>query len=197
MQWIPDSLWSRRYAGRLRASLPARIDLTFHFAIDAEVVPVGMADQAIFVADPERPLEEDNLLRFHLSPEEEARASPVREREMAVSLMADAGRLRGDPNYEKALLVRTGISRASCTSPRGAELVETRPTREELATPGAEDIFRYDVASEASMAPLPMALPPYSNLAVAGRGVLPALGLLGEILTARAASDRMIARLAR
>jgi hypothetical protein len=196
---MPDSLWSRRYAGRLQASAPKRIDLTFHFAIDAEVVPVGMADQAIFVADPERPLEEDNLLRFHLSPEEEARASPVREREMAVSLMADAARLRGDPDYEKAMLesVHRHIESFMHFAQGRYELVETRPAREELATPGAEDIFRYDVASEESMTPLPMALPPFSNLAVAGRGVLPALGLLGEILTARAASERMIARLAR
>lgn len=197
-RWIPDSLWSRRYLGRLQASRPRRVDLCFHFAMDAEAVPVGMADQVIFVADAEAPLEDGNLLRFHLSPEEEAQSSPVREREMAVSLLADPERLRGEPDYEKALLesVHRHIESFMHFAQGRYELIETRPSREELATPGAEDMFRYDVASEESMTPLPAALPPFTNLAVAGRGVLPALGLLGEILTARAASERVIRRLA-
>ncbi len=195
LRWLPDSFRARRYAGRLQASMPARVDLCFHFAIDADAVPVGMADQAIFVADPERPLEEDNLLRFHLSPEEEAQASPVREREMAVSLVADPGRLRTDPDYEKALLesVHRHIEGFMHFAQGRYALIETRPAREDLASPGAEDVFRYGIASEASMTPLPMALTPYSNLAVAGRGVFPSLGLLGEILSARAASDRILA----
>jgi len=164
---------------------------------DADVVPIGMADQAIFVADPDRPLEDDNLLRFHLSPEEEARSSPVREREMAVSLIADAERLRSDPGYEKALLesVHGHIESFMHFAQGRYALIETRPSREELAAPPSEDVFRYGVASEGSMTPLPMVFPPFTNLLVAGRSVFPALGLLGEILSARAASDRVIERL--
>ena len=197
MRWIPESFWSRRYAGRLQASRPGRVDLGFHFAIDADAVPVGMADQAIFVADPERPLEEDNLLRFHLSPEEEARSSPVREREMAVSLIADPERLRSDPDYEKALLesVHRHIESFMHFAQGRYALIETRPSREEMAATSSEDVFRYGVASEGSMTPLPMVFPPFTNFAVAGRGVFPALGLLGEILSARASSDRVIERL--
>jgi hypothetical protein len=122
----------------------------------------------------------------------------VREREMAVSLVADPARLRSDPDYEKALLesVHRHIESFMHFAQGHYALIETRPSREELAAPPSEDVFRYGVASEQAMTPLPMALPPYTNFAVAGRGVFPALGLLGEILSARAASERIIERLA-
>jgi hypothetical protein len=113
--------------------------------------------------------------------------------------MADPARLRADPDYEKALIesVHRHIESFMLFAQGRYALIETRPSREELAAPGAEDVFRYDVASEASMTPLPMALSPFSNLVAAGRGVLPRWACSARSSRPRAASERMIARLAR
>ncbi len=196
-RWLEENFWSRRYHRKLRGSLPGRIDLSFHFGIEAAAVPVGMADQVIFVGDPERPLMEDNLLRFHLSPEDFAGSAPEGHRAMTVSLSADFGRLAEDEGYVDTLLdaVRGHIAGFMHFTEGRYELIESRPSREEIGIPLAEDIFLYAPASERALVPLPLALPPLSNLSVVGRSVYPALGLLGEIQVARAAANRVLDRL--
>ncbi|MDP3940135.1 MAG: NAD(P)-binding protein [Deltaproteobacteria bacterium] len=196
-RWMGDSFRAKRFVSRIEGCLPARIDLSFHFGIEAEAVPVGMADQAVFVGDPARPLEEDNLLRFHLSPEKEPGSAPDGYRAMAVSLSADLGRLRTEKGYAESLLeaVRRHIAGFMHFSGGRYELIEMRPTPEELQNPLAEDVFRYAPASTRSLAPLGWALPPFSNLEVVGRAVYPALGLLGEIQLARAAANRILDRI--
>jgi phytoene dehydrogenase-like protein len=196
-RWMEETFWTQRYRGKLSACTPAKIDLSFHFGIEAEAVPVGMADQVIFVGDPERPLAEDNLLRFRLSPEDAPGSAPEGHRAMTVSLAADLSRLVENDGYIDALLaaVRRHIASFMHFSEGRYELIETRPSREEIGIVPAEDTFRYASASERALAPLPLALPPLSNLAVVGRSVYPALGLLGEIQVARAAANRILARL--
>jgi hypothetical protein len=198
-RWLGDSsMASRRAAGRLEGERPDRVDLAFHFTIAADAVPVGMADQAIFVADPSRALDGDNLLRFHLSPEEEARAVPEGQRDLMVTLSADTARLRDDTGYTGALLeaVKRHIASFMHFAEGRFELLEMRPGREEIAAGGGLDAFRYAPASERSLAPLASADSPLTNLAVAGRAVYPALGFLGEIVVARAVTDRILARVA-
>lgn len=197
MRWIGDSYRARRYAAKIEACVPAQVDLSFHFGIEAEVVPVGMGDQVIFVADPARPLEEANLLRFHLSPEKEEGSSPGGHRAMTVSLSADVARLRAEDGYPEALLaaVRKHIASFMHFSEGRYELIEMRPTPEELSYAPAEDLFRYAPASTRALVPLPFALPPFSNLSVVGRGIYPALGLAGEVQIARAAAARILQKL--
>lgn len=196
-RWLDDGFWSRRYAAKVEGCMPSRIDLSFHFGIEVEAVPVGMADQAIFVADPQRPLEEDNLLRFHLSPEKTKGSAPDGHRAMTVSLSADLARVRGEEGYTKGLLaaIRKHIASFMHFSEGRYELIGMHPTPEDLSLSPAQDLFRYDLASRHSLTSLPFALPPFSNLSVVGRGVYPGLGLVGEVQIARAAATRILDKL--
>jgi phytoene dehydrogenase-like protein len=196
-RWLPETFWTRGYVRRLAGSAPAATDLSFHFAIESEVIPVGMADQVIFVADPSRSLVENNLLRLRLSPEEEPGAATQGRRALSVTLAADPARLLDDPAYPDALLqaVRRHIESFMHFARGRYELLETHPTREELGSPCAGDASRWEPASERRLAALPAALPPLANLYVVGRAVFPALGFLGELYVGRAAADRIIERI--
>ena len=197
-RWLPGSFWARGYVRRLAAHAPAAIDLSFHFSIDGEAIPVGMADQAIFVADPARALAEDNLLRFRLGPEEEPGATTQGRRAMSVTLAADPVRLRDDPTYTDTLLaaVRRHIESFMYFALGRYQLLEMRPTRETLRAPATGDLYRWAPASDRHLLPLPLALPPITNLHIVGRAVYPALGFLGEIHTGRAAANRILQKLA-
>ena len=196
-RWLGESFRTKRYRSKLSEYTPSRIDLAFHFGIESEAIPVGMADQAIFVGETSGPLEEGELLRFHLSPEGDSGSAPEGYRAMTVTVTADVNRLRDEAGYSDGLLdaVRRRIASFMHFSKGRYELIETSLSPEALRNPLAEDFFRYPVASKSAMTALPAALPPFKNLAVVGRGVYPALGFLGEVLAARAAADRILDQL--
>ncbi len=117
---------------------------------------------------------------------------------MSVTLAADPARLRDDPAYPDALLraVRRHIESFMHFAQGRYELLETRPTREELGAPSAGDVYRWEPASEHRLAALSTALPPLANLHIVGRAVYPVLGFLGELYVGRAAAERILEHIA-
>jgi len=85
---LPDTIRRKGYEGR--TDPPEFERFSIHLALDEFVIPVGMQDHAILVADDEAPLQEGNLVYLTLSPEGAEAFAPTGTRAVTATTIVPA-----------------------------------------------------------------------------------------------------------
>ncbi len=89
MRWfnemLPEDMRDHEYSRRLEGIQASGFLFRLHFHLRRNVVPVGMGENALFIADPEKPLLGDNFFSLVLGPHDDPIADPFSTRILTVT----------------------------------------------------------------------------------------------------------------
>jgi len=96
-KFLPKNLWTRRLIKRIQGISPRYYHFSIQFAIDPNVIPVGMRENLLFIGDPEQELNGANYL--HLNIYRPAEDEDPRQGFLTVSYLLEADKLDETPDY--------------------------------------------------------------------------------------------------
>jgi phytoene dehydrogenase-like protein len=173
--WLGEDETPRRLAAAARAVKPVLWRHVSHLVVSAEGIPEGMAENVFVVADPARPLEEDNAFAVHLADTHEAGRA-------ALSVVALARSC--EPSYLQALGHKVRARLGDLLVPfLDRHLVAAWVPCESEGQPPPEPVYGADDLGPLGVGATPIATG-VRNLYLLGRQTLPGLGTEGELVAA-------------
>jgi len=207
MRWfnemLPEGMRDHEYSRRIQEIQAAGFHFRMHFHIRRSVVPVGMGENVLFVADPEKPLLGDNFLSLALGPHDDPIADPAGTRILTVTcripLAPDHLNAQRMARLEKQILERL----KSLIPFIEQNLVHVSrsiipPTNHGKAgrCPGHSWLFELAYTPMMGVSLLANTTP-YPNIFLTGDEVLPGMGADGMVISGCSVADMISARATR
>jgi hypothetical protein len=203
--WLPKNFLSRWLIRQVRKIKPRYYRFSIQYEVDAEIIPVGMKGNLLYVKDPSQPLVGPNFLHLHFYYSTEPDEN-LGKRNLIVTYQLDVDALKESPAFFDSIhqKITSHLHELMPFSEDKIELIfpeENELTSEDLLFPLEEsdfEVFKKNAAQNPIYEVYPKVFQdlfpfsnrtPFKNLIMTGPEILASLGFEGKFLLGLKTTD--------